>query len=149
VSGLRRRLIAFTDTVKAGHPDQYAALLAAELRVWLDELPTIMMLNDFSSQGPFEWVWNVGLWDTTYDRTVALVRRITVELSSLGDYGQAEVGASLLDELETGAELSSEPLQYLREQVDRARQKSSLGVAGLVGLYFAARLALAVLERRQ
>lgn len=147
MSGLRRRLIAFADTVRAEHADQYAALLAAELRVWLDELPTIMMLNDFSSQSTFEWVWNVGLWDTTYDRTFNLVRSTTVELSSLGDYGQAEVGASLLDELSTGAELSSEPLEYLRKQVDDAKRKG-LTLGGLVGLYFAGRIALAVLERR-
>ena len=148
MSGLRRRLIAFADTVQAKHPGTAADAPARELRVWLDEMSTVMMLTDLTSPDALEWVWNLGLWDTTYDRTVSLVRRITVELSSLGDYAQAEVGASLLDELSTGAELASEPLEYLREQVEKGKQKG-LTLGGLVGLYFAGRIALAVLERRR
>ncbi len=148
MSGLRRRIASFADTVVSMHAGTDAAVTGAELRVWVDEIGTSMMLRSISDPTTFEWPWMLGWWDSSFDRTVSLLVKTKEQLEQLGDFGQAEVAAALLDELDTGNTLANEGPEGARNLIDNFNRESRLTIGGALVLYFGARLALAVVERR-
>lgn len=156
MSGLRQRLVAFADAVQQEHPRTPAATTAKQLRVYLDGVGTSMMLRSISDPTSFEWPWMLGFWDSTYNRTVRLVRETTLQVQAQDDYSRAEVGASLLDELGTNVELADEGVETaakvvvekVRETIADVGQTAAFSTGSLFALYVGTRIAFAVLERR-
>jgi len=109
---------------------------AADLFALLADPGIETMINSIADPTSWEWSWQLGWYDNEYQTLLSSVETVQAAADTAGYAGQAEVGASLLDELSTLAGLADEQVEILADATVGPGSPGS-AIAGLLKMLIA------------